>query len=608
MLDFDKYKKYDGDNIRIAVLDTGVSLENTYEQGIGIFVSEDGVVHRTSNIEDDIGHGTAVISILHRYLPNAIIIPIKVIFDGILAHEDVLISALDYIDQHIDCDIIHISIGLQCCDNIEALYSQCKRLYVKGVIIVAAFDNGGLISYPAAFDCVIGIDSERMVKRYEYAKTNEDIVNYVADSREVRVKWIGNTTQMVSGNSFTAPVFSAYIAKVMQSGIKGFDEIKELLDDQAAATIKYGNINTMKFDLVIQKAIVFPFNKEMHSLARYRDVLDFKIVGFYDSKYTGNVSKNICDLLRLESYQEDLLIQDVAKIDWTADFDTVILGHATMLSEACGHDYIPEFIGLCEKHKKQLYSLSDVRNNPIIRQRKISYYVPYIDEPDGVSMLRKTYCIGKPVLGIVGTASRQGKFSLQIKLRSELFKMGYKVGFLGTEPTAPLFGADAVYPIGYEGTVKTKGLMSVYTINQILGFIEKKQPDIILFGSQSQTIPNDSGGLKQYPVAQNELILACQADAYILCVSCEDSIEYVEHTIAYLESIYPSKVICIALSPLKKSLRWSVLSHKKNIVSEQEEEAAINQFQRLGLPIYIWRKEEQFSKMVQRCIDYFSEI
>jgi hypothetical protein len=51
-----------------------------------------------------------------------------------------------------------------------------------------------------------------------------------------------------------------------------------------------------------------------------------------------------------------------------------------------------------------------------------------------------------------------------------------------------------------------------------------------------------------------------------------------------------------------------VLSHKKNIVSEQEEEAAINQFQRLGLPIYIWRKEEQFSKMVQRCIDYFSEI
>ena len=186
--------------------------------------------------------------------------------------------------------------------------------------------------------------------------------------------------------------------------------------------------------------------------------------------------------------------------------------------------------------------------------------------------------------------------------------MGYKVGFLGTEPTAPLFGADAVYPIGYEGTVKTKGLMSVYTINQILGFIEKKQPDIILFGSQSQTIPNDSGGLKQYPVAQNELILACQADAYILCVSCEDSIEYVEHTIAYLESIYPSKVICIALSPLKKSLRWSVLSHKKNIVSEQEEEAAINQFQRLGLPIYIWRKEEQFSKMVQRCIDYFSEI
>ena len=608
MLDFVKYKQYDGDNIKIAVLDTGASPENTYEEGIGIFISADGVVQKVPNIEDDIGHGTAVISILHRYIPRATIVPIKVIFDGMLAHEEVLINALEYIDQHIDCNIIHISIGLQCCDNIEALYSQCKRLYAKGVIIVAAFDNGGIISYPAAFDCVIGIDGEHMAKRYEYAKTNEDIVNYIADSREIRVKWIGNTTQMVSGNSFTAPLFSAYIAKVMQSGIKDFDKIKALLDSQAITTIKYGNIHTMKFDLMIHNAIVFPFNKEIHSLARYRDLLNFKIVGFFDSKYTGNVRKNICDLLRLQNYQEDFLVQDVAKIDWSADFDTVILGHAAMLSEACGHDYIAEIIELCEKHKKQLYSLSDVRNNPIIRQRKISYYVPYIDEPDDVPMLRKTYCIGKPVLGIVGTASRQGKFSLQIKLRSELLKMGYKVGFLGTEPTAPLFGADAVYPIGYEGTVKTKGLMSVYTINQMLGFIEKKQPDIILFGSQSQTIPNDSGGLKQYPVAQNELILACQADAYILCVSCEDSIEYVEHTIAYLESIYSSKVICIALSPLKKSLRWSVLSQKKNTVSEEEEEAAVNQFQGLGIPVYTWRKEEQFLKMMHKCIEYFSEI
>ena len=122
---------------------------------------------------------------------------------------------------------------------------------------------------------------------------------------------------------------------------------------------------------------------------------------------------------------------------------------------------------------------------------------------------------------------------------------------MGTEPTAPLFGADAVYPVGYEGTAKTKGLMSIYTINKMLGLIEKSQPDIILHESQSQTIPNDSGGLKQYPLAQNEPILACQADAYILCVSCEDSVEYVRRTIAYLESIYPSEVIAIALSPLK---------------------------------------------------------
>jgi len=50
-----------------------------------------------------------------------------------------------------------------------------------------------------------------------------------------------------------------------------------------------------------------------------------------------------------------------------------------------------------------------------------------------------------------------------------------------------------------------------------------------------------------------------------------------------------------------------VLSQKKNVVSEEEERAAVNQFQGLGIPIYIWRKEEQFTEMVQKCIYYFCE-
>lgn len=45
-----------------------------------------------------------------------------------------------------------------------------------------------------------------------------------------------------------------------------------------------------------KKAIVFPFNKEMHSVVRYREELSFEIVGIYDSKYTLKVGKRICDI------------------------------------------------------------------------------------------------------------------------------------------------------------------------------------------------------------------------------------------------------------------------------------------------------------------------
>lgn len=100
MLDFSRYMKYDGSGIKIVVLDTGACQEDKdIEKGIGILISEDGSILKTKNIEDDIGHGTAVISILQRYVPQASIIPIKIIYNGIMAHEEVLIEALEYIEK-----------------------------------------------------------------------------------------------------------------------------------------------------------------------------------------------------------------------------------------------------------------------------------------------------------------------------------------------------------------------------------------------------------------------------------------------------------------------------------------------------------------------------
>lgn len=61
----------------------------------------------------------------------------------------------------------------------------------------------------------------------------------------------------------------------------------------------------------------------------------------------------------------------------------------------------------------------------------------------------KLYRNPKPVLGVFGTSSRQGKFTLQLILRKHFTELGYVIGQIGTEPTAALFEMDADFHFGY---------------------------------------------------------------------------------------------------------------------------------------------------------------
>ena len=222
----------------------------------------------------------------------------------------------------------------------------------------------------------------------------------------------------------------------------------------------------------------------------------------------------------------------------------------------------------CIKYNKNIFSCRDIRDRKELI-KNINVYTPHID-PIPKQKIKKMYVIGKPVLGVVGTGSSQGKYTIQLALRRELLKQGYKIGQLGTEPTGLLFNMNAVYPVGHERAVYVKGMDSVYAVNQIMGQIENENPDIILFGTQSQTVPFQAGGVPDYPVYQHEVLLGCQADVYILCVCNDVPIDYIKRTISYLEGLFPSKVIAIVISPLSIKSRWSTITTLYSYISENE--------------------------------------
>lgn len=137
--------------------------------------------------------------------------------------------------------------------------------------------------------------------------------------------------------------------------------------------------------------------------------------------------------------------------------------------------------------------------------------------------------------------------------------------------------------------------------------IEKKNPDIILFGSQSHTVTFLPGGPDYYPVSQYELLLGCQADAYILVVSSDIPISYIRRNIAFLESIFESKVIALAVSPLTNRDRWSTISSRLELIDAEVQETLLQSLtENFHLPVFFLQNEEDIKALTETCIEFFT--
>lgn len=88
----------------------------------------------------------------------------------------------------------------------------------------------------------------------------------------------------------------------MYEGIYGFHNIMKAFSDIA----KKHFVNEKEFHKTIdrnlpfsiKKAVLFPFNKEMHSLLRFSSDINFEIVGVYDSKYSANVGATTSHIMK----------------------------------------------------------------------------------------------------------------------------------------------------------------------------------------------------------------------------------------------------------------------------------------------------------------------
>lgn len=601
-----KKEKFD-----IVIIDSGVdinhpSLKSADISGISMVSSINGYI-------DELGHGTAICGIIFRHCPKAKIFVIKIVNDlTSLIEEQKLIEALNYIFDNIDCNLINISLGLNIVENQNLLYSSCKRLKDRGTIIIFAFDNSGAVSYPAAYDFVYGVESNNICKGInDLVYCGNSIVNLCAYGKSQRVMWL-NSTYLVSGGSSYACAHASGIILNKQKEFYGINN-DEIIRKSITGEIIFNKKNCSKKPCCLnyKNAAIYPFNKEIHSLLRYENLLQFNIIDVYDTKYLARVGASTDTLLGI-SENTNHIIKNIENIEWD-EIDTIIIGHTKEMSDLIGAKAISslELAETALKKGKYVYSFDDIFSEV---ESSVSlndkYYSPTetldADEFDN-STFGKLHKIRTPILEIIGTSSMQGKFSLQLILRHLFQSRGYTIAQLGSEPSSYLFGMDECYHFGYGSKHIHEPSYSIAQINKKMHNLDMLDRDLIIVGCQSNILASEINNIRDLTFPQWSFLQGTQPDGVVLCINEYDNIDYIKKSIKFAESVVDCKVIAIVLFPMTYSNKLSGIYSKKRYISTDEFNRINNLVSsEIMLPVYILGNEQHMDMLFTDIINFFS--
>lgn len=589
-------------DVTVVILDSGVDrthpiFNNSNCNFVSLTAQEDLI--------DLIGHGTAVCSIISRYGA------VQKAYVGKILEEEVDISALVrqlwFIHDNISCDIINLSLGVLF--DYSELKEVCDALDKKGIIIVSAFDNGGAISYPAAYSSVIGVDSSpRCVKSNDFVYVENSPINLKAKGGIQRVPWINNTYILAQGASFAAPYITAKISTLLAQGIPK-SQIMKLIREESRFVYNFESIEPFPQYAGINKftrTAIFPFNKEIHSLVRFSDQLSFQIYGVYDSKYSGHIGKEISIQGR------DEVVQNINSLNF-AEIDSLIIGHINEMEILIGKEIKSELLQKCLDYNVNVYCFDSINTGSF--KKRFEERDLILEYPDITNHMLpknkfdKLYQAKTPILTIMGTSKQQGKFTLQLELRKRLKQIGYNVAQMGTEPSSPLFGLELTFPFGYGSNIPFSGESTLDMSNYLIHQLDILNADIILTGSQSGTVPMMFDNLGQMTTEQVCFLIGINPDAVVLCVNYNEDLEYVNRTIKAIEGLANTSVIAISLFPAYTPNGWFQASNTK-ILAEPK---ALNGYKKIlyehfKIPVFILGDDADMEQIVNYCIDFFSEI
>ena len=561
--------------MKIAIIDSGVDvhhkrLQNANVFGVSINIRNNQVYVEDGQIYDNLGHGTAITSIIHKIAPDAEIVCVKIFFESLTCSENIFIEALRWcINQQVN--LINISLGIVTNNPHPDMFTLCRKAYERNIYIVSAcFHQLNVNCYPAFFPEVFAVTSGNVIKSLDYGYIPNSSIEFVAKGSMQRVADLNNGFKIVEGTSYACAHFTGIVYQILQSLTckPTSSQLKTILIEKANSDVKPVHIaknkvnhHIIRYDLQnviapfldiqekfnwLGRLAVFPVSeKEMKLFSTFPDLSLFSIQTFIDYPKTHS-------MLEIDKHKSFLTDDDFEQ------FDSIILGyfyeHPFQSNIKYGYDLIKQ----CIQKDKNFFVFDNhlkIRIDQVISKNVMhnKCYVPKVDQNmfDAFSNFRFYPSINTPILAVIGTTNKQGKFTTQLRIKNILQKKSYKVSHVSTEPHGEIFGAEFSFPYGYNSTVDIDYRRWPEFLRNLTKAMEYyHNPDIIITGTQSWFAPPS---FNRPPNGEEfdslHFLFGIQPDAVICAINPTDSIELINRTLDALKIVSHAKTLFFVITP-----------------------------------------------------------
>jgi uncharacterized NAD-dependent epimerase/dehydratase family protein len=652
-------------SLRVAIVDTGLDPAHPdlarVAKGVRLVV-EGGEVRHSDDWTDASGHGTACAGIVSRGLRSRIELLAVRLVDGERGSSPLsLAEAIRWATAE-GARVVNISLGAEAWEDesSERVEAACREATQRGVVIVAAAGPEGKEPLPAILPDVVAVGAAFCPSDVLYA-ADEGYIELLARGDLQRVAWLDGGSVLAQGTSFAAAHVSRAACKILLADpsldpagvrrallaqcIQGDPGFRQRWRESFEAFYRRRTPAHAGF---LGRVALYPFNKEIHALVRFRDLAPFTIAAVADPPGGRRCGRDAAETIG-EAPAGLLIRPDLEGA--LEDADSLVLGHVEAQQGPGSRGGPAAIVRRAIELGKNVFSLSRIDPGEhaglfaLAAQKGLTIADPTLTRHEVGEVMRaatenpaspvaagRRFADGRlaaqagalvqgatqvlrydcPVLGVFGTSRSQGKFSLQLSLRRALTNLGYRVSQLSTEPTGALLGAAATLPLGFE---RGEGLgleTDAHLVRLVVTEIKNRErPDVLILGGQSGvvSVSRELDRLGLGSLGALAFGAAAQPDACILVCNVFDPPRHVRRSIGALESVLDCKVLALALNDQvweEHTFRGTARRRLARLPESALRVQALARATEVGLPCHPALGEEGARALAEAVVEFFA--